>query len=138
MPKLIYLTREQLELIHAGVLAKSAGLFGTREHGVLLGLEDSPRQEVFGKELYPTIFHKAAVYARTIITQHPFLDGNKRTGIMAALTFLDVNGHTITASDDDVFDEALAIATQKPEIEEIAAWLESHTMKAASARKGKK
>ena len=88
MLEVIYLTAEQLELIHAGVLAKSGGLFGTREPGVIAGLGSSPRQSVFGKELHPTLFHKAAVYMHTIITQHPFLDGNKRIGIISAFTFL--------------------------------------------------
>lgn len=127
MLEIIYLTAEQIELIHAGVLAKSGGLFGTREYGVLAGLESSPRQSVFGKELYPTLFHKAAVYMRTIINQHPFLDGNKRTGMMSGFTFLEVNGYRITASDDEVFDLALVIATEKPEGDVIALWLEAHS-----------
>lgn len=127
MLEIIYLTAEQVELIHAGVLAKSGGLFGTREHGVLAGLESSPRQSVFGKELHPTLFHKAAAYMRTIINQHPFLDGNKRTGMMSGFTFLEVNGYRITASDDEVFEYALSIATEKPEGDSIALWLEEHS-----------
>ena len=127
MLEVIYLTAEQIELIHAGVLAKSGGLFGTRERGVLAGLESSPRQSVFGKELHPTLFHKAAAYIRTIIIQHPFLDGNKRTGMMSGFTFLEVNGYRITASDDEVFDLALVIATEKPEGDVIALWLEAHS-----------
>lgn len=121
-----YLTGEQLELIHAGILAKSGGLFGTRTPGVLAGLETTSRQEVYGKELYPTIHEKAAVYARVIITQHPFLDGNKRSGIMAAFTFLEVNGYRMTATNDEVFDYAREIATHSPEIPSIASWLEAH------------
>jgi death on curing protein len=128
MPKrTIFLTAARLELIHAGVLAKSGGLFGTRDSRVLLKLEDSPQQAVFGKELYPTLFHKAGVYARTIITEHPFLDGNKRTGMIAALTFLEVNGLTLTQTDDDIYTYAIAIATQKLGIEDIAKWLKAHT-----------
>lgn len=134
MPDFVYLTAEQIELIHAGVLAKSGGLFGTREFGVLVGFESSPRQSVFGKELHPTLFHKAAVYIRTIINQHPFLDGNKRTGIISAFTFLEVNGYRITATDDDVFDYALVVATQKPESESVAVWLKLHAKKARAAK----
>lgn len=134
MLKIIYLTAEQLELIHAGVLAKTGGLFGTREPGALAGLESSPRQSVFGKELHPTLFHKAAVYMRTIITQHPFLDGNKRTGMMSAFTFLEVNGYRMTATDDGVFEYALFVATEKPEGDIIARWLEAHTTKVRAAK----
>jgi death on curing protein len=129
MRKILYLTAEQLELIHAGVLAKSGGLFGTREPNVLRKLETSPEQAVFGKELYPTLFHKAAVYARTIIAEHPFLDGNKRTGMIAAFAFLEVNEQVVTATDDEVFDCALAIATKKLDIEAIAEWLRTHSRK---------
>lgn len=131
----IYLTVEQLELIHAGVLAKSGGLFGTREPGVVAKLGSLPRQAVFGKELYPTMFHKAGVYLRTIITEHPFLDGNKRTGMMAAFTFLEVNGYQVTATDDDVFTFALVVATEKPEIGVVAEWLKSHTATAGGQKR---
>jgi death on curing protein len=139
MLEVIYLTAEQIELIHAGVLAKSGGLFGTREPGVLAGLESSPRQDVFGKELHPTLFHKTAVYMRTIITQHPFLDGNKRTGIMSSFTFLEVNGYRMIATDDEVFKYALFTATEKPDGDAIARWLESHATKVSAAKpRGKK
>ena len=140
MLEIVYLTAEQIELIHAGVLAKSGGLFGTREPGVLAGLESSPRQSVFGKELHPTLFHKAAAYMRTIINQHPFLDGNKRTGMMSAFTFLEVNGYRVTATDDEVFNLALVIATEKPEGDVIASWLEIHSevIQAVSLRKQKR
>lgn len=138
MPKkIIYLTVEQLELIHAGILAKSGGLFGTRELGIIVGLESSPRQSVFGKELHPTLFHKAAVYMHTIITQHPFLDGNKRTGIMSAFTFLEVNGYKITATDSEVFEYALFVATGKPEKDIIAHWLKSRSKKARAQKPGR-
>ncbi len=135
MLNIIYLTAEQIELVHAGVLAKSGGLFGTRESGVLIGLESSPRQAVFGKELYPTIFNKAAVYLRTVTSEHPFLDGNKRTGIMAAFTFLEVNEYVVTATDNEVFEYVLSVATERPDIEAITAWLESHTK---PVKRGKK
>ena len=129
MHKPIHLIAEQVELIHAGVLAKSGGLFGTRDTRILEKLESSPRQAVFGKELYPTLFHKAAVYAHTIIAEHPFLDGNKRTGMIAAFTFLDVNEYKSTATDNEVFEYAITIATEKIEIEAIAHWLKSHSRK---------
>jgi death-on-curing protein len=134
MPSLLYLTAEQIELIHAAVLAKSGGLFGTRTPGVLASLEASPRQSVFGQELYPTPHHKAAVYARSIIAEHPFADGNKRTGMMTAFTFLEINGYTMTATDRAVFEYAIAIATDKPELADIALWLKKHSRKPRSRR----
>ncbi len=129
MAKLILLTVEQLELIHAAVLAKSGGLFGTRDPSTLKSLETKPLQAVFGKTLYPTIFQKAATYAYLIITQHPFADGNKRTGVMSALTFLEVNGYDIVATDDELFDLALHIVTKKPDVADIAEWFATHTQK---------
>jgi death-on-curing protein len=123
----IFLTVAQLELIYAGVLAKSGGLYGTRNPGVLAALETKPRQKVFGKVLCRTLYEQAAVYAETIISQYPFVDGNKRTGIMAAFTFLEVNGRRVIASDNEVFDYALEIATDRLSIKHIAHWLRQHT-----------
>lgn len=127
---LIFLTAEQLELIHAGVLAKSGGAYGTRNPGLLQSLETKPKQAFYGKVLYPSVLEKAAVYMHTIITMHPFVDGNKRTGMMATFTFLEVNGYRVTATDDAVFEYALFVATKKPEVSEIAAWLKKRTKKA--------
>ena len=59
------------------------------------------QSEVFGHDPYPSIAHKAAVLAWTIITGHVFFDGNKRSGVAAAYLFIRANGHDVQVSDDE-------------------------------------
>ena len=111
------------------VVEETGGLHGVRDHGVVLSCEASPKQKVFGQELYPSIFLKAAVYARTIIMHHPFLDGNKRTGMALAAVFLENNGHLVKSGEGSVEKMALKIIKNKLEIEEIAEWLKKNSKK---------
>lgn len=118
-----YLSADQVLLIHSVVIDETGGSHGVRDHGVILSLEQVVKQTAFGKEFYPTIFEKAAVYVRNIIRQHPFVDGNKRTGISAASVFLENNGYQITAKRGEIEKMALKIAIKKLEIKTIASWL---------------
>ena len=69
----------------------------------------------------------AASYAAGIILNHPFLDGNKRTGFMLAATFLELNGLAFTASEESVVEKTVALAAGKLKEAEYAAWLERNT-----------
>ena len=117
------LTIQQILLIHSMLVDEYGGSHGIRDNSLLLSAEQLPQQKAFGKELYPTAFQKAAVYARNIITSHPFLDVNKRTGITSAIVFLERNGFLFTAAEGELEDYAVYIANAKPSLEEIAAWL---------------
>ena len=82
------------------------------------------RQEAtaFGEELYPTLPEKAAALLHGITTGHPFMDGNKRAGIGAAMLLLELNGVVVDAPIDALYDLTLAVATgELREVEEIAA-----------------
>jgi len=124
-----YLTKEQVLLVHSMIIDETGGLHGVRDYHALLYLEDAPQQSVFGKELYPTVFLKAAVYTYNIIMSHPFLDGNKRTGITAAGIFMEKNGYTVIAKEGEIEKFALRIVVRKLSIEEIAQWFEKHSKK---------
>ena len=124
-----YLTAKQLLLIHSMMIDETGGSHGVRDNHAILLLEDLPRQEVFEKELYPTIFLKAAVYARNIITEHPFIDGNKRTGMTAASVFLENNSYKIIVKEGEIEGFALAIIEKKFELEMIAEWFKEHSRK---------
>ncbi len=85
---------------------------------------------VFGYQPYPTIYQKAAIVAWVIITGHVFHDGNKRTGMFAAGQILQANGYTLTASQDEMVNVALEIATHsesKMTVESLADWFEKHS-----------
>lgn len=84
-------------------------------------------QEVFGAEQYRDIFEKAAVYMRNIIGDHPFTDGNKRSGVTVATVFLMRNGKQLTATPKELEDFAVQVAVEHLEIPVIAAWLKVHS-----------
>lgn len=122
-----YLTKEQILLIHSIIVSETGGLHGVREHGAILSLEALPQQKVFGKELYPTIFLKAAVYVRNIIFSHPFLDGNKRTAMTSASVFLENNGYKIGAKEGEIEKIALRVISNKLSLEQMALWLKKNS-----------
>ncbi|MBI4087652.1 MAG: type II toxin-antitoxin system death-on-curing family toxin [Candidatus Liptonbacteria bacterium] len=124
-----YLSAKDILQIHSLVLDETGGLHGVRDTNTILSLEFLPGQKAFGTELYPTIFEKAAVYARNIILGHPFFDGNKRTGITAAIVFLDDNGYTFEAEEGKVESFALEVVHKKLDLESISAWFRLHSVK---------
>lgn len=124
---MIYLTEGQLLLIHSMVIDETGGSHGVRDHHALAALRDLPKQKTFGKELYPTVFQKAAVYVRNIIGAHPFVDGNKRTAMAAAAVFMELNGYQTIAKEGEVEKMALRIIREKLSQEVIADWLRRHT-----------
>lgn len=124
---IIYLTEEEILLAHFTLIERYGGSHGTRDLERIKSVVRAVKQEVFGVEQYPDIFEKSAVYARNIIADHPFSDGNKRTGITMASIFLNENGKNFTASVGELEDFAVKVATDHLEVETIANWLEKHS-----------
>jgi death on curing protein len=117
-----YLTAEQVLFIHARLIAETGGSHGIRD---LAGLESAvarPRATFDGKELYPDIFLKAAALLDSLINNHPFVDGNKRTGISAAALFLRANGWRLKAGNDELVEFALQVAVSHPDLTILAGW----------------
>jgi death-on-curing protein len=107
----IWLNREDCLAIHEMMLAQHGGLAGVRDNGLLESALSKP-QHLFGYSS-PTLPEMAASYAAGIILNHPFLDGNKRTGFMLAATFLVLNGMEFTATEESVIEMTLALASGK-------------------------
>ena len=122
------LTLEQLLEIHALVVKVTGGSVGLRDLGRLEAAIASQTQNVFGEELYPTPLDKSAAIMRGIIADHPFVDGNKRTAMLAGLTFLDINNVTFSAKTNEIENFAVRIATDHLDIPQIVEWLRRHTM----------
>jgi death-on-curing protein len=125
-----YLTEEEILLAHFKLIERYGGSHGVRDLERIKSAAAAPAQEVFGQEQYPDLFKKAAVYARNIIGDHPFADGNKRTGVTLAVMFLRKNNHIFSAELSELEDFAVLIATKKPEVIEIAAWFKAHSKRA--------
>ena len=125
-----YLTADDIERLHLQIIEASGGSLGIRDRGRIESVIASQKQEVFGTVLYETVFDKAAALIRGIIGDHPFVDGNKRTGTMSGLLLLELNGFDMSAvTDKELEDFAVHMATKKPSIEQIATWLRQHTKK---------
>lgn len=121
------LTLDQLLQLHALVLSRYGGGEGLRDLGRLEAAVASQHQVVFGQELYQTVFEKAAALVRGIVGDHLFTDGNKRTGLLAGLTFVELNGFAITAQKGELEDFAVSVATDRLDVTSIASWLEAHS-----------
>jgi len=121
------ITLGQLLQVHVLVASATGGSMGLRDLGRLEAAIATQTQTVFGEELYPSIFDKAAAMVRTIIADHPFIDGNKRTGMLTGLVLLEINSQQFIAKPSEVEDFAVSIAIDKLDIPAIASWLREHT-----------
>jgi len=124
-----YLTAEQVLFIHSRLVAEFGGSHGIRDLGLLESAVARPQATFEGKDLYPNIFNKAAALMESLIGNHPFVDGNKRTGISAAVLFLRINGWKLTASNSDLETRTLRVVTQDTPLEDLAAWLQSNSVR---------
>lgn len=84
---------------------------------------ESPFQSFGEQELYPSLLEKAARLAFRLIKNHPFLDGNKRIGILGMLVFLKINEVPLSFSDEELIDYGIGIAASKYSYEDIVEWL---------------
>lgn len=118
-----FLTKEQIITLHSLCIEQAGGSCGIRDEGLLDSAINAPFQSFAGVDLYPTVQSKAAQLCFGLINNHPFIDGNKRIGILAMLTFLDLNGLTIDTSDDEIVSLGLSIASGKMTSSEITDWI---------------
>jgi len=117
----ILLDCEDCLAIQEMMLSQHGGLAGVRDAGLLDSALSKPLRLFDYRS--PSLCELAAGYAAGIIRNHPFLDGNKRTGFMLAATFLEVNGVELTATEESVVEATLALASGKLEQAAYAAWL---------------
>ncbi|MGH7206507.1 MAG: type II toxin-antitoxin system death-on-curing family toxin [Nitrospiraceae bacterium] len=124
---MIYLTAEQVLFLHDRLVEETGGVHGVRDLGGLESALARPQAAFGGTEFYPDLMTKAAVLMDGLIRNHPFIDGNKRTGIATAALFLQVNGYRLTATNAELEDFALRVTTAKPDVAEIAEWFRAKT-----------
>ena len=124
-----YLSAEQALFIHARLIAETGGAPDVRDLNLLLSAVARPQATFDGAELYPDLFSKAAALMESLVGNHPFIDGNKRTAITSAGLFLRMHRYQLTATNQQLVDFTLQCAQGKIPFEQIAAWLESHSEK---------
>ncbi|WP_204140154.1 type II toxin-antitoxin system death-on-curing family toxin [Halomicronema sp. CCY15110] len=122
-----YLTLIEVLELHRKILEQSGGALGIRDMGLLESAIAQPRMTFDAEDLYPSLLEKAAALGFSIILNHPFIDGNKRTGHAATETFLVLNGMEINASVDEQERMVLAIASGELSREAFVEWLQRNT-----------
>jgi death-on-curing protein len=121
------LSKEQILMLHSMLIKQSGGLDSVRDNGLLDMAMHAPFQTFESTELYPSIQSKAARLCFSIINNHPFIDGNKRIGILAMLVFLDVNQVEVNCLNQDIIELGLGVASGKYNTDFIIDWIISHS-----------
>jgi len=112
--------------IHERQIARYGGRPGVRDQALLESALARPQNlYAYGS---PSIVEMAAAYAFGIVKNHAFVDGNKRTGFVAAVLFLEHNGYSVFASEPDVTAATLAVASSQMSEEQFARWLEANSL----------
>ncbi len=117
--------KEVVLAAHEEMLAMFGGPVGMRDEGLLESALHRPQQLFSYGE--PTLFELAAAYAVGIVKNHPFLDGNKRSGFLTAYIFLEANGISFSAPEEEVVVQTVALAAGEIGVAEYAAWLTSNS-----------
>jgi death-on-curing protein len=116
-----WVDRQVLIAIQSELLNRFGGLAGIRDEGLLDSAINKPKNLfAYGQ---PTVFELAALFATGLVKNHPFLDGNKRIGFMAAYVFLGANGWSLEATEEEAVLETLALAAGERAEADYAAWL---------------
>jgi death on curing protein len=121
-----FLTLLEVLDLHRRIIDRSGGAMGIRDSGLLESALAQPRMTFGGQELYLSLPEKAAALGFSIVMNHPFVDGNKRTGHAAVETFLVLNGMEINASVDEQERVMLAIASGELGREAFVEWLQQN------------
>ena len=118
-----FLDLEDVLEVHALQLARFGGGTGLRDHGLLESAVAQPRATFAGEFVHDNLFAMAAAYLFHIVSNHPFVDGNKRTVLLAALVFLDVNGIAVVHHTDELYELTMAVAEGRADKGEVEAAL---------------
>lgn len=121
------LDKETILAFHQDQVKIYGGKQGIRDEGLLESALAQPQESFGGEYVRDTIFKMAAAYGFHICKNHPFLDGNKRTALVAIYTFLYVNGYRLQADKKNLYAVMIDLANGKIEKEELAKFLEENT-----------
>jgi len=129
-----YLTPEQVLFLHSRLIDETGGEHGLRDLGLLLSALGRPQASFEQVDLYPSLFLKAAALMDSMVRNHPFVDGNKRTAIGGVALFLRLNGYGLIALADELVRFTMACAQGGQSLEQIADWFQFHTEPRVSGR----
>lgn len=114
------------ELLHQLIAQETGGEIGVRDEGLLDSALESAFATFDGKDLYPSKEEKGARIGYSLISNHAFVDGNKRIGMHIMLTFLELNGIRINCCNQDIVDAGLGLASGTMSYEQLLDWINDH------------
>ena len=121
------LSKEQVIKIHSMLIDQTGGTDGIRDEGLLESALNAPFQTFNGEYIYKTIKAKAAKLGCFLVKNHPFIDGNKRIGILVMITFLEINGVEVASTDEELIDLGLGLADGTVNDNDLLNWIISHS-----------
>lgn len=124
--KVKILSEEKVISLHKLMAEKTGGDFGFRDIGLLESALESAYATFGGEELYPTVEEKAARIGFSLISNHAFVDGNKRIGMYVLLIFLEVNSKDIRPTNEEVARVGIAVASGEMKYEELLDWIKAN------------
>lgn len=125
---MIKISKEKVLLLHQLIAEETGGDVGVRDIGLLESALENVNATFDGKELYKTKEEKGARLGFSLISNHAFVDGNKRIGVYVMLTFLEANGIEISCSNDDVVKIGLGVASGQISYEQLLKWVKEHKL----------
>lgn len=123
---MIRLSEEKVKLLYQLMVEATGGTFGIRDENLLNSALEGIFQTFDGKDLYPSKEEKGAMLGYSLISNHAFVDGNKRIGVYVMLTFLEVNGIRIDCSDEELITLGLGLAAGEIGYEGLLDWILDH------------
>lgn len=124
-----FLSVQQVLAIHDQAIKRFGGSKGVRDLSLVESAVGRPQASFEGKDLYPTVFEKAAALLQSLLKNHPFVDGNKRTALSSAGIFLKLNGYKLINTHREEVEFAIKVDNERLTLEEIASWLKKNSKK---------
>lgn len=121
------LSKEQVIKIHNMLIEETGGSDGIKDAGLLDSALNAPFQTFDGDYVYKTIKEKAAKLGYFLVKNHPFIDGNKRTGVLVMLVFLEVNGIDVAYTDGELIVLGLGLADGAIDDNDLLNWIIEHS-----------
>lgn len=129
MKKIVYLTLDVILAIHDDMIERYGGGHGIRDLDLIQLAFARPQASFADEDLYPTVLDKAAALFHSLIFNHAFVDGNKRTSMTATARFLYMNGYELDVVRKEFVDFPLRVENHHLSIEKIAKWIKEHAKK---------
>ena len=124
---MIKFSKDKVLLLHKLIAEETGGSIGVRDEALLESALEGAFAGFGDREFYPTKEEKGARLGYTLISNHAFVDGNKRIGMYVMLTFLEVNGLRVECTNEEVAEVGLAVAAGTMDYEALLAWVREHT-----------